>query len=68
MALETCTLGGARLMERDRYGLEPGYNADLVLLDGETLAEAIVSRQPRKLVMKSRRVVQRDGVSVMRAP
>ncbi len=68
MALETCTSGGARMMERESYGLEVGCNADLVLLDGETLAEAVVSRRPRKLVIKSGKVVARDGRSIMAAP
>ncbi|MDF2812870.1 MAG: cytosine deaminase [Microvirga sp.] len=68
MALETCTHGGARMMERENYGLEPGCNADLVLLDGETLAEAVVSRRPRKAVIKSGRIVAQDGKSIMTAP
>lgn len=68
MALETCTHGGARMMERENYGLDPGCSADLVLLDGETLAEAVVARRPRKAVIKSGRIVAQDGKSIMTAP
>ncbi|WP_210485959.1 amidohydrolase family protein [Microvirga antarctica] len=68
MALDTCTWGGARMMGLENYGLAPGSRADLVLLDGETLAEAIVSRRPRKLVMKAGRIVARDGAALMVAP
>jgi cytosine/adenosine deaminase-related metal-dependent hydrolase len=68
MALETCTYGGARLMQRDAYGLEPGCNADLVLIDGETLAEAVVSRRPRNLVIKSGRIVARNGKALRASP
>lgn len=61
LALDTCTTGGARLMGLEGYGLPPGSKADLVLLDGETLAEAVVSRAPRRVVMKGGRVVARNG-------
>ena len=32
MALDVCTYGGAKVMQRDGYGLEVGCDADLVLL------------------------------------
>ncbi|WP_262027376.1 amidohydrolase family protein [Microvirga sp. Mcv34] len=68
LALDTCTYGGARMMGLDDYGLEPGCRADLVLLDGETLAEAVVSRRPRKMVMKGGKVIARDGIASISAP
>ncbi|MBZ6074874.1 amidohydrolase family protein [Microvirga puerhi] len=68
LALETCTTGGARLMGLKDYGLAPGCKADFVLLDGETLAEAIVSRAPRQLVVKGGNVVARDGHTCSKAP
>lgn len=68
LALDVCTHGGARMMHLEGYGLEPGCRADLVLLDGETLAEAVVSRRRRKLVVKSGRVVARDGQALVEAP
>jgi len=68
LALDVCTHGGARMMHLESYGLEPGCRADLVFLDGETLAEAVVSRRRRKLVVKSGRVVARDGQALVEAP
>ncbi|MCC8391521.1 amidohydrolase family protein [Paraburkholderia sp. MMS20-SJTR3] len=46
------------------YGLQPGARADLVLVDADTLAHAIVARPPRRLVVSNGRVVARDGVLV----
>jgi cytosine/adenosine deaminase-related metal-dependent hydrolase len=68
LALDTCTHGGARMMGLEGYGLQPGSRADLVLLDGETLAEAVVSRRPRKVVLKGGKVIARDGVALAEAP
>ena len=68
LALDTCTYGGARMMGLEDYGLQPGSRADLVLLDGETLAEAVVSRRPRKMVLKGGKVIARDGVALAEAP
>jgi cytosine deaminase len=67
MALDVCTHGGACMMNLDSYGLEPGCRADFVLLGGETLAEAVVSRRPRKLVVKSGQVVARNGEAVVKS-
>ncbi|MNT90487.1 cytosine deaminase [compost metagenome] len=50
------------------YGLEPGCHADFVLVDAETVAEAIVSRPVRKLVVKRGRVVAQDGRALAEAP
>ena len=44
-----------------QYGLQPGARADLVLLDADTLAQAIVARPPRQLVVANGRIVARDG-------
>ncbi|MFN3670792.1 MAG: amidohydrolase family protein, partial [Bosea sp. (in: a-proteobacteria)] len=68
MALDICTVWGARVMEIDGYGLSVGCNADLVILPGETVAEAIVTRSPRRRVVKAGRIVARDGVSIRIAP
>jgi cytosine/adenosine deaminase-related metal-dependent hydrolase len=68
MALDICTFGGAAIMELDRYGLTPGSKADAVLVEGETLTEAVVSRAPRKLVLKGGKVTARDGKCVLEAP
>ncbi|MBM6596787.1 amidohydrolase family protein [Microvirga pudoricolor] len=61
LALDICTFGGARMLNLADYGLEVGCKADLVLLEGETLPEAVVSRRPRKLVLKNGKVIARNG-------
>jgi cytosine/adenosine deaminase-related metal-dependent hydrolase len=68
LALDTCTYGGARMMGLVDYGLDPGCRADLVLLDGETLAEAVVDRRPRRMVIKGGKVIARDGTALIAAP
>lgn len=60
-ALDVCTRGGARMMALERYGLAPGCWADVVLVEGETVAEAVVSHLPRALVVKRGKVVARGG-------
>lgn len=62
LALDITTRGGAAVMAAPDYGLDEGCRADLVLVQGETLAEAVVSRRPRSLVLKAGRIVARDGV------
>ncbi len=68
LGLDVCTIEGAKVMEIKNYGLTEGSGADLVLLPGESLAEAIVTRSPRRRVIKRGRIVARDGVSVRTAP
>ncbi|NML31183.1 amidohydrolase family protein [Paraburkholderia antibiotica] len=48
----------------EAYGLHVGARADLVLVDADTLAQAIVARPVRKLVMSHGRIVARDGALV----
>ncbi len=68
LALDICTRGGAAIMGAEGYGLEPGCRADCVLIGGETLAEAVVTHTPRKLVLKGGNVIARDGTCVIEAP
>ncbi|MCB1493481.1 MAG: amidohydrolase family protein [Rhodobiaceae bacterium] len=68
MALAICTTGGAAIMETKGYGLDVGCNADCVLVEGETLAEAVALRAPRKLVLKRGEVIAHDGRCVIEAP
>jgi cytosine/adenosine deaminase-related metal-dependent hydrolase len=68
MALDTCTTGGAATMRTPDYGVAEGCTADLVLVPGETVAEAIVSRPARALVVKRGRVVARGGEALVEAP
>jgi cytosine/adenosine deaminase-related metal-dependent hydrolase len=50
------------------FGLRAGSRADLVLLDADTLAQAIVARPPRKLVVANGRIVARDGAHAPHRP
>ena len=43
------------------YGLHVGARADLVLVEADTLAHAVVARPPRKLVVANGRIVARNG-------
>jgi cytosine deaminase len=67
LALAVCTTEGAKVMGIAGYGLAKGSIADLVILPGETVAEAIVSRSHKRRVVKHGRIVARDGVSVRSA-
>lgn len=65
LALDMATYGGARVIGDGDYGLAVGNRADLVLIDGETHAEAIVERPARWLVLKGGRIVAREGVCLV---
>ncbi|WP_418119148.1 amidohydrolase family protein [Variovorax sp. 350MFTsu5.1] len=62
VALDTVTHSGARGCGFEAYGLEVGCRADLVLVDAQTVAHAVVSRPVRKLVVAGGRIVARNGV------
>lgn len=47
------------------YGLEAGARADLVLVEARSLAEAVVARPVRQLVVSGGRVVVRGGALVV---
>lgn len=63
LALKVCTTNGAHALRLADHGLEPGCRADLILVDVETVAEAVASIPLRRLVMSHGRVVVRDGVA-----
>jgi len=67
LALGLCTTGGASVMRIADYGLEVGCVADGVLVAAEAVAEAVVSRPVRQLVLKAGRVVARDGKALIEA-
>lgn len=67
-ALHVCSTGGAIVMGRDNHALIPNGRGDIVLVEGETLAEAVVNHAPRKLVVTAGQVVARDGASLMAHP
>jgi cytosine deaminase len=52
LALETATYGGARVLGLEGYGIDVGCVADLVLLQAEVPAAAVVDHPPRSLVVK----------------
>lgn len=68
LALDICTRGSAKVMQIGGYGLSVGCEASLVLLDGETLAEAVVNHAPRLLVVRKGRIVARSGMPVTETP
>jgi cytosine/adenosine deaminase-related metal-dependent hydrolase len=59
--IDVATYGGAGVMGDEAYGLQPGAPADLVLVDGETHVEAVISRPARHLVLRGGRISARDG-------
>lgn len=68
MALDVCTTGGALVMEREGHALAIGGRGDVVLVEGETLAEAIVTHAPRKLVVTAGNIAARNGKSLKERP
>jgi cytosine/creatinine deaminase len=60
MALDVCTYGGAKVMQRAGYGLEVGCDADLVLLPAEAAAHAVVECPAGRCVFKRGALVVRD--------
>ena len=65
IALECVTTEAARGCGFTRYGLEVGSRGDLVLVDAETVAEAVVAAPVRQLVVAGGRIVARDGACVV---
>jgi cytosine/adenosine deaminase-related metal-dependent hydrolase len=68
LALDVCTTGGAAVMGLEGYGLEVGCQADIVLVNAATRAEAAAQVPPRRLVLKRGVVVARDGKALVAAP
>jgi cytosine/adenosine deaminase-related metal-dependent hydrolase len=61
LALDICTYGGAKMMGIANYGLSAGCVADLVILPGENVVEAVVSRPADRTVVKRGKIVARHG-------
>lgn len=55
------TSGGAQFVHREVHDIVPGARADLVLLDGENVPDAIVRAPRREFVLAGGRVVARSG-------
>lgn len=61
LALACVTTGGATALALQGYGLEVGCKADMVLVDAETIAEAVAQRPGNRTVIKRGRVVADGG-------
>lgn len=61
IAFDCVSAAGAKGCGFADYGLASGARADLVLVEARSLAEAVVARPVRKLVVSGGRVVARDG-------
>ncbi|MGR3703391.1 MAG: amidohydrolase family protein [Paracoccaceae bacterium] len=68
LALDLVTTGGATVMGVMDHRLVVGCPADLALLPGRTLAEAVAMGGPVHLTVKSGRVTGRNGQPVREAP
>jgi cytosine deaminase len=67
IALNCVTEAAARGLGFDEYGLAPGCRADAVLVDAQTIAQAVVARPRRRCVVAAGRIVARDGVLLSEA-
>jgi cytosine/creatinine deaminase len=68
-ALETIGEGAARIVGLDRYGLRPGCAANVVVLDADSIEEALRLQAPRRWVIHAGRVVaENDTRRVLHAP
>jgi cytosine/creatinine deaminase len=61
VTLDMVTQGGAAVVGAKNYGISEGCQADMVVVSGETLAEAVINRLPRKFVFKKGQLVATDG-------
>lgn len=68
LALDLVTTGGAAVLGVMDHRLAVGSPADLALLPGRTLAEAVALGGPVALTVKGGRVTGRGGKAVMEAP
>ena len=62
LAFDMVTAAGARVLGLSDYGLRVGGPADFVTVEATTLAEAVATRKRRSLVVKSGRIVAKDGM------
>lgn len=60
-AARSVTHGGARVMALEHYGLEPGCRADLVLIPGRSMVEALVEAPRERKVFKGGVLVAENG-------
>ncbi|WP_312525769.1 amidohydrolase family protein [Paracoccus sp. (in: a-proteobacteria)] len=66
--LEIVSQGGADLMRLQDYGLAVGCQADVTLLQGQTVSHAVVQPSLPPLVIKGGRVIARAGQCIVEMP
>jgi cytosine deaminase len=64
LAFDMTTSSAAEVLGIEGYGIAVGHPADLVVVEAQSVAEAVATRSRRKLVMKAGQVVARDGALV----
>jgi cytosine deaminase len=60
--IKMSTLNGAKALGLQNYGLEPGCNADLVVLDAPSPSAAIVGQVEKNYVFKAGRLMASSWV------
>lgn len=68
MAFDVCSTGGAEAMDVARRALEVGAVGDVVLVEGEAVAQAVAHVPQRGLVVHAGNVTARDGQTLRTAP
>ena len=64
LVLDAITVVGARAIGLEAYGLAAGCWGDLVLVEAETVAEAVAQRPGRRTTVRRGRVTALEGVAV----
>jgi cytosine deaminase len=62
IAFDMVTTAAAGVLGIPSYGLVVGASADFITVNAASLAEAVATRPPRRLVVKAGRAIARDGV------
>lgn len=65
LALDAVTVNGAAAIGLSGYGMAPGDVADFVLVDAETVAEAVAQHPGGRTTIKGGRVVAEHGVALL---
>ena len=63
LALDAVTVNGAAAIGLTGYGMAPGDAADFVLVDAETVAEAVAQHPGARTTIKAGRVVAENGLA-----